>query len=145
MAGVWPHTSIKLWDTCSSTSPESLAASPSHYPGAMAFSPDGKQLYLALIDDEGRIAIQDVLSNTPLHALSGPPGGEPSITFSPNGQKLLQLSNGGMSIWDVVSGTEVHTIRSPVDYWHLAFSPDSKWLVKVGETLPEPPGATRIL
>jgi WD40 repeat protein len=60
------------------------------------------------------------------------------IVYSPNGQLIASISlNGEFQIWDVVTGTALHTMSAPdteaayepLDFTCVAFSPNGSWTV----------------
>lgn len=80
-----------------------------------------------------------------------------SLSFSPDGHKLVSADNGSCKIWDVSSGALVHNLLSGVQYTVVAavFSPDgdrvltaslgggtAEWEVRSGHRLTTFPSGT---
>ena len=119
---------------------------------ALAFSPDGKMLATAAFAggtiDSGRdksIKLWDVSSGKLLARLVGHKRAVYSMTFSPDGKRLLAVDyNGSMKLW----GTRSHTLRATLEtvrrgdqltqtvpgFWAIA--PDLKnWAVATGREI----------
>jgi serine/threonine protein kinase len=79
---------------------------------------------------------QDILPGTPkapslIKTLVGHTGEVVAIAYSPDGELLASGGKGEVRLWDAKSGTLRHTLPGGKDqqFFGLAFSPDSKWLV----------------
>ncbi|HET9993482.1 MAG TPA: hypothetical protein VFQ65_33325, partial [Kofleriaceae bacterium] len=94
-------------------------------------SPDGHQLAAATSD--GTVAIFDPATGAKIRAL-GKLANVQSIRWSPDGRRVAALTSfGGVSAWDVdgklIRAIPTGTFAAPM----IAFSNDSKWLVRSGE------------
>jgi serine/threonine protein kinase/WD40 repeat protein len=96
-----------------------------------AFSPDGKRLAIACWSDEDGAAVWDVATGEPTLKLQHP-GGCWSIQFSPDGARLLTVSDDHIPIvWDAQSGAELHRFpaqEQPV-CGDVTFTADGKQVV----------------
>jgi WD40 repeat protein len=121
-----------------------------------AFSPDGKQVVTASVDETARI--WEAESGKLVHVLKGHTGAVVFAAFSPDGRRVLTTGNGshytfhdsgasgGSSsatmeatagrIWDVASGKELASLKWPpfakAFVRTAAFSPDGRWVLTAG-------------
>jgi WD40 repeat protein/serine/threonine protein kinase len=122
-----------------------------------AFSPDGKRIATASVDETARI--WDAASGKSLHVIKGHGGAIVSAAFSPDGKRLLTTgdgnkyhfhetgggSGGGSAtaevaagrIWDVATGKEVAALRWPGTWFRASvrtavFSRDGRRILTAG-------------
>lgn len=101
--------------------------------GALAFSPDGRQL--ATADWRGGICVWDTATwHKNLEMIHGEEGEEKeaveTLAFSPDGHWLATGSfDDTTRLWDVTSGRQVAEIAHEGWVYDVAFSSDGKWLV----------------
>jgi WD40 repeat protein len=116
-------SSIRTWDVVTRTEKQRFSVPPSEPTGAgpvraLAISPDGKLIATAA---GGRgVEVRDRASGELSRTL--PTRDATSIAFSPDGQTLA--AGGGLSFWDVSSGTLRHDAASAVIA--VTWSPDGK-------------------
>jgi eukaryotic-like serine/threonine-protein kinase len=111
-----------------------------NHPGdCVSFSPDGKRIAAT---DGNDIQVWDVSSCKELMTLSGHERGIESISYSPDGTKIV---SGGkdktVRVWDAMTGVEIMTLREhgaeAVEWYEklvssVAFSPDGKRIIISG-------------
>ena len=96
----------------------------------MAFSPDGKRLATANLDNKGRV--WEVETGEKLLTLVGHTAGYVNdITFSPDGRYLATASEDRtVKIWNAETGDELITLIGHTDLVrHVAYSPDGTRLI----------------
>src|SRR5262249_20084955 len=106
--------------------------------GALAWSPDGRQLASAACN--GFVKIWDTRGWREIFSLRGLPNqGESCLVWAPDGKHLASAdANGAVKVWDALTGQEVLVIRGPpctisgpwtaVRIVLLSWSPNSLWL-----------------
>lgn len=117
------------------------------FPGDRGFtlSPDGSQLAVHAVSDQGPVVIWDTRSGKELHRLSAHQGEVFALAFSPDGKQLATGAfDGTIRLWNVVSGKQEHLLAENKGYVSaLAFSRDGKALFS-GEYLPGADGLVQI-
>ena len=95
---------------------------------AVAFSPDGKRLATASVDETAKV--WDAESGKELRTLRGHSNQVLGVAFSPDGKRLATASvDDTARVWDAESGKELLTLRGHSNYvTAVAFSPDGKRL-----------------
>jgi len=107
----------------------------------VAFSPDGRTLYVACWD----IHIWNALDGTLLHTLKGHKGKAICVALSPDGRTIASggsqhfsrsSRSGGrekdktIKIWNALDGTLLRTLKAhPYSVERIAFSPDGRTIV----------------
>jgi WD40 repeat protein len=118
-----------------------LAAAGDQPSGAMALSPDGATLAVAMAGKQGT-RLWDLAARRVTATLKGPDTVPQAVAFSPDGATLATGDlNGTIYLWDVPAGRIAATINSPIQGYNwgsLVFSPDGKTLAAVAG------GGTRI-
>jgi WD40 repeat protein len=93
-----------------------------------AFSPDGKLIVTASMDNTARI--WDASSGKLLQTLTGHTRGVESATFSPDGKRIVSVSADNTArIWDASSGQLLYTLTHNSGVNSATFSPDGKTIV----------------
>jgi len=100
--------------------------------GAIAYSPDGRQL--AISDGRNAVTIHDAQTGQGIRSLEGHTAKVLTIAFSPDGR---QIASGGedqtVKVWDVESGRAIHTLSGHAAHvYGVAFSPKGGMLASVG-------------
>ena len=99
-----------------------------------AFSPDGRNLALALMNVGDAIRLYDVKTGQLQHTLEGQTYSL-DLVFSPDGRRLAAGgTDGTVQVWDTHTGQRLHTLTGQAYSYALAFSPDGRWLA-VGSRL----------
>jgi WD40 repeat protein len=143
------QTTVTLWDI--STGAESRTLKESYSVTLVAFSPDGKTLAGGCSD--GAVKLWDVSTGTGLRTLKGHSEPVWSVAFSPDGKTLASggddntvklatvtalgldrpaLAN-TLKLWEVLTGTELRTLKHSSPVQSLAFSPDGSTLASGGD------------
>ena len=106
----------------------------------IAFSPDGQRLAAAL--EQGTVAVWDAATGKEHLAIRGHATNSrvTVVAFSPDGKLLASAaSDRTIKVWETTTwrageNTPVSTvIAPPISVRHVAFTPDSKWLIGPGE------------
>jgi WD40 repeat protein len=116
---------------------------------AVAFSPDGRTLASASMDDS--IKIWDAATGREVRTILGHRGWVLSLAFTPDGATLISGSQDDtIRFWDVATGRELKKFSAEEEVDSLALSPDGRvlasssnhkvvlWDVSAGNTLPSP-------
>lgn len=126
-------SSVRFWDAGSG---QEITALPNLMEGnrspvlALACSFDGKRL--AITDGRFKVKVLDAFTGQEYFQLTDTSNYISSVSFSPDGKKLLTGSRGAMAsgrIWDGVTGQQL--VMIPGDSHAAAFSPDGR-VVAVG-------------
>lgn len=127
-----PHTgTTTLWDAASVR--QSVVLETVERYGAPYMSKDGKLLAASIYPEskEPIIYVWNTQTGRVIHKL---PAKANLMAFSPDGKLLVSSSyQGQLSIWNIVTGAEKHTMKGDNDYvTGMAFSPDGGTLVTGG-------------
>ncbi len=110
-------------------------------PRAFTFSPDGKQIAVAIAAaDSTEIALYDVQSGQALRRYAGFDGDPAAFAFSPDGKRLALVgssqeekekkSDVRLVVWDVAKGNVIRKLKTPGNQpKQPVFLPDNKTLV----------------
>ncbi|MFQ5428767.1 MAG: WD40 repeat domain-containing serine/threonine protein kinase [Phycisphaerae bacterium] len=100
--------------------------------GAIAYSPDGRQL--ASADQEGRLILRDTRTGRPLRSWPTEQSRIRAMAFSPDGARLATGGRDGrVKVWRCADGVRLHDWRAHAGpLLDLAFSPDGLRLVTGG-------------
>ncbi len=100
--------------------------------GAIAYSPDGRQL--AISDDQNTVTIHDTETGQAIHTLEGHTAKVLTIAFSADGRQIASAGDDRtIKVWEAESGRAIHTLSghtAPV--YGVAFSPKGGMLASVG-------------
>lgn len=106
----------------------------SHFPGHVAFSPDGSVLALGLFEQQ--ITLWDVTSGQPVYTFDRQEENRTKrMDFSPDGALLaVGVIDGTVRLLDVASGNMAKVLKysGETDIHDLAFSPDGDYLATGG-------------
>ena len=121
-AEVAPHQAILSSKVCKTLRGHA------NYVDDVAFSPDGKRLATASVDQTAKV--WDAESGKELLTLGGHSNYVDGVAFSPDGKRLATASwDNTAKVWDAESGKELLTLRGHTDSVRgVAFSPDGKRL-----------------
>ena len=100
--------------------------------GAIAYSPDGRQL--AVADDQNTVKIHDALTGRGIRTLDGHSAKVLALAFSPDGRQLASAGDDRtVKVWAVDTGQVIHTLYGHTAPIHgVAFSPAGRQLASVG-------------
>ena len=111
--GVYPDNDVRLWETGSGKLIRTMAGHTNTTWG-LGFSPDGKRLASASIDQTGRL--WDGETGQPIAVLRGHTGPVWDETFSPDGTRLVTASEDHtLRLWDAGSGDLITVLRGHRD------------------------------
>jgi len=118
---------IRLWDVATGKLKGTLAGK--HWGSAMAYSPNGEQLFVVLGGFEGAIQIWNLgTTDDPTEVRLGQ-----RVTISPDTKQIAFARGGEVVIWDVKDQHEVRRLRAHTGrISDLAFSDDSRLLASSG-------------
>jgi WD40 repeat protein/energy-coupling factor transporter ATP-binding protein EcfA2 len=90
----------------------------------VAFSPDGKRVFMAI--SGGAAKVWDAATGRELKTVGDSGYSDTPFAVSPDGTRLVTA---GRRVWDSITGAEVTTMAGPkLGISHMAFSPDGKLL-----------------
>jgi len=132
------YDTLKLWDVTSGRELHAFTGFGGQVE-AVAFSPDGRTIALALgpsnstgaegetapAAEDRTVKLLDAASGRELRAFKGHKNDVRSVAFSPDGRSILS-AGGDVRLWDVGSGRELHCFEG---YSSAAFSPDGRSIV----------------
>jgi len=100
-----------------------------------SFSPDGK--HVITYSSDKTIKLWDTNTGREIRIFSGHENWIDSITFSPDGKKILSGSfrDGLIKLWDINTGREIKTFSSNTKVKSLIFSPDSRQFISIARSL----------
>jgi WD40 repeat protein len=138
---------VELWDLDAARAMPSLTLGEGRVT-ALAFSPDGKRLALAVYDGTpgkgtSRVVVKEPASSKHVATLKGSKDDKrladsvlAALAFTPDGKRLLAAAEKGVYVWDVAAARQVHhfamNTRISRGAFSAAFSPDSKRLATTG-------------
>ncbi len=119
---------VQLWDAA--TGQALLRLKHLAHVQSVSFSPDGTRIAAGGRDSK----VWDATTGQEISTLKGPTGQVNSIASSPDGKRVVTVSeSGGVQLWDPVTGQESMTFRPGNEgLLGVAFSPDGKQLAAVG-------------
>jgi len=133
----------ELWDPATGRELRRILPPTAMYPRCLAMSNDGS--VVAIGNDEGTIVLADVEAGKPTQYLPLVPNKdhvgfssfeapEPilhlgvDLKVSDDGRWLATNTLGGVNLWDLSTGTQIHTLDTKTIVKGVAFSPDAKWI-----------------
>lgn len=121
---------LTVWDVSSG---QRLREIPDAYGNAIAVSPDGRRVAVAVGYDYGKFYIWDLDTG---HNLSNPDGFHAwtaTVSFSPAGNRIHTIGYHSLSTWDAQTGKHLHALPMPRSSgWNTprrSFSPDGRYAV----------------
>jgi len=116
---------LRVWETSTGQEVTRIALGPF---AQIEFSPDGKLLATAFIEDRVTVQLWEVATGLEV-ALISPDGYLLDLSFSPDGRYLGIVSSGfSVRILEAVSGREVARMGGTQDVEALSFSPDGHYV-----------------
>jgi Flp pilus assembly protein TadD len=118
---------VRVWDAASGQQLRALRGHTGYVYG-VAFSPDGRHLASASLDQTVRV--WDAASGQEVRVLKGHTGGVWGVAFSPDGRRLASASSDRtVRVWDAASGAQVLVLKGHANtVQSVAFSPDGRRL-----------------
>ncbi len=113
----------KVWKLADSEAIEFIPEQIGLVLGAVAFSPDSRQL--ALVRRDGSISLYDLSSGRPLQQLRSVPGGS-RLAFDPQVRRLAINHPAGVRILDLATGSVLADLPQPSGCGCIAWHPDGK-------------------
>ncbi|MHC4622839.1 MAG: protein kinase domain-containing protein [Planctomycetota bacterium] len=133
---------ITVWDTASGTEvmtlhgdETSVSAAGFRRVHAVTFSPNGEHIASASFTAGNTIRIWDAASGAEVKRLRGHRRVVTSLTFSPNGTRIVSgTSSGTLKVWDVATGAELMSLRHHERGYVgcIQFSPDGQIIATSG-------------
>ena len=131
---------VRVWDAVTGTETHTLRVDTREVT-SVGFSPDGSQIVSG--DAAGTVRVWDADKGTETLALRGHTSGVNCLAFSPDGSRIVSGSGpwgtgsharlGQIKVWDVASGTELHTLYGHTEHVSsVSFSPDGSRIVSGG-------------
>lgn len=117
------ENSMILWDLATGTPIHTVTGLIS----AIAFSPDGNTAIYGTWD--GTITLWDVATGASIQMFSEQVGAVTALEFTPDGRSVVSGTWGGLILWDVATGEQLHTFtgyNSIVEGVAISLSPDSR-------------------
>lgn len=138
LASIDGELAFKLWDLNSNKQIwEVSSIDGASFSGAIAFSPNGKQVVAGMLDDR-TISILDILKRTGAIVVHELKSDVRDVAFSPDGTRFASADGAGyVRLWDSTTFTESdtpghkHTFSA---HW-VRYSPDGKLLLSAGVSL----------
>jgi RNA polymerase sigma factor (sigma-70 family) len=125
---------VCLWDAVTG---RPLRQSHSPLANTLAFSPDGKTLFIS-----NALSLVDVATGNEIGRLEKPIGTFELVAFSSDGRTVAAADLGGgagVILWDIVTGKELHRLLGGGNFpFAIAFSPDGKTLATCRDEKGEP-------
>jgi WD40 repeat protein len=92
---------------------------------SVAFSPNGQLVAAGTHNKEAIVKVWDIHSNNSPRLLRGNTGQIDTLTFSPDGGRLLSgARDGKMKVWDITTNNLLRSMTDRHEVWSVAFSPD---------------------
>jgi WD40 repeat protein len=120
-------SAIKIWDTTTGELIRSISQSDVQ---SISFSPDGSRIvgnYKGLGNDDA-IKIWNVANGSVIRTITDVLEYTQSITYSPDGRRILTASNNGIRIWDAGNGQTIRTISSETRFTNAVYSPNGRYI-----------------
>lgn len=125
---------VKLWDAKTGKeihSSEETSFGSLYVANSVAFSPDGKLLAAGNEGEDNEVVVWDVETGEESYRLTK---AKSPITFNKSGTRLATASGDDLiKIWDVETSEKIRTIEGTGKTIALAFNPNGRTLVSVGE------------
>jgi WD40 repeat protein len=122
---------VKVWDAATGQKTRTLKG---HTGGVLsvAFSPDGKRLASASLDQT--VKVWDAATGQETLSLQGHTYVVESVAFSPDGKRLASASwDKSVKVWDAATGQLTLTLKGHTDpITSVVFSPDGQRLASAG-------------
>lgn len=127
---------FNVWRTADGSLVKGRISAHSNGTNAVAFSPDGQTI--ATAGRDGTIKIWQLPGVDLVRTLNFGSGYKPrvwSISYSPDGQFLVDGNQSGVDMWRVSDGTLVRALADSGNYRSVAFSPDGQTIAGATATL----------
>ena len=127
--------SIAIWNLATGKKEKNLAGS---FPHSLSFCPDGRHLAQATVWFEHKqvnseVKVWDLDQGERVHSFPPLAGQIALIAFSPDGQRLIAVTNTQARIWDLAKAKEFLTFSLPTGFRKAALSGNGKRLAVAGQ------------
>ncbi len=127
---------FNVWRTADGSLVKGRISAHNNGTNAVAFSPDGQTI--ATAGRDGTIKIWQLPGVNLVRTLNFGSGYRPrvwSISYSPDGQFLVDGNQSGIDVWRISDGTLVRALADSGNYRSVAFSPDGQTIAGATATL----------
>lgn len=130
------HDGLKVWNVEMGLPVRAMFAD-AEAPSAVAFSPDGR--FAIAGHNDGAVNLWDLNPGREIVELkrrgrTASPGAR-AVAFSPDGRLAVTGAYGGLTLWNVETGSLVRSFATYEPAYEVAYSADGRWILSAGESL----------